>query len=371
MRSLAGNLHLHKTVTTASAMNAAAAFAPASYAQRQPVATSNAFSQEFEGCSTAQGRTPSRATSATPKTKDNNVAQVAVATPVTAAIPQMLPVSLFSGGTDAGDDTLPAASALNSDSLPSPAAPDEPETAQPTDSTTPAPPPTAFMLRMQAAAAGSQNGLQQAIDDEGDDVDPKKADDGSGQDSAASALQSQSALTALVASRPVDVSTNAKQPTVTAPPPELAASRVAEHPRAPQPLNNLLMQVNPPGSEKVLVRLVQQSGELRLAVHTDDSELSHGLQQGLSELTGKLQENGYRTDTWQPAQSSQSPGLAMESHNASNHSRQGDSQPQSGSQQHGGEQRQNQSNRPKWVQELESSLTSTGRASGESYGFSS
>jgi len=366
-----GESALLEAVTTASATNSAAAFAPASYAQRQPVAGTSTFSQEFEGYTSAQSRTPSRATSTTAKaTKGNNAAQAAVTTPVTAAVPLILPASLLRDGAAEGDDTPNTADPADSSSLPATDAVQQPESIQ-TEPTAAARPPSVFMLRMQSGSADNENTPQQALsDDAGAGTDSKKFGDTPGEDGTASVTQTQNVLAALTASRPVDTGTAVKQTPAVSGSPELAVLRAQEQPPAHQPLNNILMQVNPSGNEKVLVRLVQQPGELRLAVHTDDPELAHSLQQGLSDLTGKLQENGYRTDAWQPVQTLASTPTTN-SHNASNDSRQGDSQSQSGSQQGGDQQRQNQSNRPRWVQELESNLTSTGKASGESYGFSS
>ena len=59
----------------------------------------------------------------------------------------------------------------------------------------------------------------------------------------------------------------------------LVAEPQAKAPNAP--LKDISMQVSQPGAQKVDVRVVQQAGELRVAVHTGDSELAHGLQQGL------------------------------------------------------------------------------------------
>ena len=66
------------------------------------------------------------------------------------------------------------------------------------------------------------------------------------------------------------------------------------------PLKDISLQVAQPGAQKVEVRVVQQSGELRVAVRTGDSDLAHGLQQGLSDLVGRLQENGFRAEAWRP-----------------------------------------------------------------------
>jgi hypothetical protein len=228
---------------------------------------------------------------------------------------------------------------------------------------------TAFMMRMQVAVDDDPAALQQGLTDAGL-AGVKKPGEGD-MPEPASLPQTQSALAAFEQGRQMESGGEIKQAAAPSQAPELRDVR-AEETRAPQPLNNILLQVNQSANEKVLVSLVQQSGELRLAVRTDDAQLAQGLQQGLADLAGKLQGNGYRAETWHPVQSSIDTGPALESQNASNQPRQGDSQSQPGwSQQDGGQQRQNQSNRPRWVEELESNLSGGGQTPGESYGFSS
>lgn len=363
-------------MTTASATNAPASFAPDSSWQRLPVATSSAFAREFEGCaalqdqglphgSIVQDRKPERHTR---QQKGNNVDHAAaVATPVTAANPLALS-DLHMNAQGTQDDVSSQPDEANASLQPAAGAgPQQPSTIQGPDLGAD-PQTTAFMMRMQAAAADDATTLQQRLTDAGM-PDTNKAEEGNTQELPS---LTQSALAAFDQSRQLEPGAEVKQAAAPSQPPELRDLRAYEPPRAPQPLNNIVLQVNQSANEKVLVSLVQQSGELRLAVRTDDSELAQGLQQGLSDLVGKLQGNGYRADTWHPVQASVAAAPALESQSASNHSRQGDPQPQQGwSQQDGGQQRQNQPNRPRWVEELESSLTSRGQTPGESYGFSS
>ena len=230
------------------------------------------------------------------------------------------------------------------------------------------------MMRMQIAASNEASPPQQGLTD-AEIPGGKKLGEADALDSPSlsqPALQTQSALAAFEQGRQLEPGAEIKQAAAPSQAPELQPLRAEEQPHAPQPLHNILLQVNHSANEKVLVSVVQQSGELRLSVRTDDSELAQGLQQGLSDLVGKLQSNGYRADAWHPAQSSVARGPTAESQNTSNQSRQGDSPSQQGeSHQDGGQQRQNQSNRPRWVEELESNLTSSERPLGESYGFTS
>jgi hypothetical protein len=136
-------------------------------------------------------------------------------------------------------------------------------------------------------------------------------------------------------------------------------------------LKDLTMQLAQPGTEKVDIRVVQQAGEVRVAVHTGDSDLAHGLRQGLSDLVGRLEENGYRAEAWRPVSVAPPVGAAAETNHTSGQSRNSDSQQQQsgGSPQDGGRRNQNQSNQPRWVEELESSMPAGGEFAGESHGL--
>ncbi|MGC9949776.1 MAG: hypothetical protein ABSF64_25690 [Bryobacteraceae bacterium] len=377
---MAVNLHPPYAVTPASAASAFSSLALDSYSQRLTAASGSAFAEEFEECASSQeqraphspsvqDRGPARhAPTSAKQQKDNNVDRTAaVATPATAVTPQALPLDLHSGSQETPDDA--AAQADEAGASLQPVAGGGPQPAATTQGPELAagdPQNTAFMMRMQVAGADDGSTLQQGLMDAG-----KKL--GDTPDSAPlpdTLVQTQSALAALGESRQLEPGAEIKQVAAVSQAPEPQALRTDEQP--PQPLNSILLQVNQSANEKVLVSLVQQSGELRLSVRTDDSELAQGLQQGLPDLVGKLQGNGYRADAWHPVQSSVAAAPAPESQNASNQSRQGDSQSPSGqSQQDGGQQRQNQSNRPRWVEELESTLTSKPQTQGESYGFTS
>ena len=124
-------------------------------------------------------------------------------------------------------------------------------------------------------------------------------------------------------------------------------------------------------NEKVEVRVVEQQGEVRIAVHADDADLTRGLRQGISELAGRLQENGYRGEIWHPTGGLEPVNPGAETQNSGGHARDGQSQSQPGwSQQDRGQQNQGGSNKPRWIEEMESTFTSTGTFSGVSNGIS-
>lgn len=158
--------------------------------------------------------------------------------------------------------------------------------------------------------------------------------------------------------------------------PEAAVAEAKSGPVAP--LRDVSLEVSTAGEDKVQVRVVQQSGELHIAVRTGDAALAQGLQQGLGDLASRLQDHGYKTETWRPASAPAAAAAAAgEAQSTSNRSNSGDSQQpsnwsrnQGGQQNHNQNQNQNQSNRPRWVEELESSLSGPAAFSGESYGIS-
>jgi hypothetical protein len=137
-------------------------------------------------------------------------------------------------------------------------------------------------------------------------------------------------------------------------------------------VKDISLQVAQPGAQKVEVRVVQQSGELRVAVHTEDSDLARGLQQGLSELVGRLQETGFRAEAWRPGGTVGQSTPVVEPRTSLSGSRNGDSQGQyGGSRQQEGERRQNQSQRPAWVEELDNRIAYGEQSQGASYGIGS
>jgi hypothetical protein len=165
----------------------------------------------------------------------------------------------------------------------------------------------------------------------------------------------------------------ASQPAAPAAPMKAAEPTVPEaQPKATTPLKDISLQVAQQGNQKVEVRMVQQSGELRVAVRTGDSDLAHGLQQGLSDLVGRLQENGFRAEAWRPGGAAVQAGPVPEARTSSSNPQNGDSQSNSsGSHQQQGERRQNQSQRPAWVEELENTIAGGAKSQGVSYGIGS
>ena len=107
----------------------------------------------------------------------------------------------------------------------------------------------------------------------------------------------------------------------------------------------------------VQVRLSERAGELRVSVRTPDDGLTRGLRDGLSELVGRLEHNGYKAETWQPAdKSSTAQDQGRPSQDQPSRQQQGGSGSGSGQQQNARDHQQPDAQTPQWVGELESSL---------------
>jgi hypothetical protein len=142
------------------------------------------------------------------------------------------------------------------------------------------------------------------------------------------------------------------------------------HAKAVTPLKDLAVQVGQSAEQKVEVRLAERGGELRLTVRTADTDLAHGLRQGIPEVVGRLSESGFRTETWHPGGSSGAVSAAVETASSSSDFQKQDSQGRGGAQHQEQQQRgQEDTNRPKWLEEFEGRYPNRENR-GESNGFS-
>jgi hypothetical protein len=361
-RRLGGQSAFPPAVTIASATSFAASSTADNYRQGSAETDGTGFAHELERSTASQERTPSRHSSNSAKQRKQDNADQTVAgsqaSPVTTPQLQQDDPRLDLSTEE------PAAVAVG-------AALKQPEAAPGPQLAAPDPQSTAFTLRMQVAVAAGAAALQQELTGlNSAGIKKTLEDDNPSGTQIPSELTLQQGVAAFQQNSQISFGNAIRQVSAPSQPPDLQAMNSQEAPKAPEPLNHILLEVGQSANEKVLVRLVQQAGELRLAVRTDDAELTHGLQQGLSDLVGKLQENGYRTEAWKPVQAAMAPAPAAESQNTSNHSNQQDAPSHSGGSHHdGGQRHQNQSNKPRWVEELESSLTSRMPIAGESHGL--
>ncbi len=99
------------------------------------------------------------------------------------------------------------------------------------------------------------------------------------------------------------------------------------------------------------VRFLERGSEVHVSVRTGDAELAQMLRGGLSELTTRLQHNGIQAEVWRPgADSSQSDSQNQ----APDPKGSGERRNQSGAQRDG--QDQPNENKPRWVEEMETSI---------------
>jgi hypothetical protein len=87
------------------------------------------------------------------------------------------------------------------------------------------------------------------------------------------------------------------------------------------------------GEQRVDVRVTERGGELRVDVRTPDPQLAGAMRAGLPALATRLEQTGFRAETWHPAISHQStrpaseaPASVTDSPDARNGSRQGGQQ---------------------------------------------
>ncbi len=127
------------------------------------------------------------------------------------------------------------------------------------------------------------------------------------------------------------------------------------------PLKEMCVQLGQTSQERVELRVTNRGGEIRVAVRSAEAGVSQKLQENLHELVDALQEQGFRASGWRPSgvigmdASSSARQTPAESQNSNYQP------PQHGaSQQERGQQDSNQNGRPRWVEELEINLRSSG-----------
>ncbi len=69
----------------------------------------------------------------------------------------------------------------------------------------------------------------------------------------------------------------------------------------PQPIHEISLQLGENSSNQVDIQVVERAGKVQVAVRTTDQELTKSLQTNLGELVGRMEEKGYKTETWIPA----------------------------------------------------------------------
>ena len=136
--------------------------------------------------------------------------------------------------------------------------------------------------------------------------------------------------------------------------------------RAGETVRDISLKLTNQDQASVQVRLSERAGELHVSVRTPDAGLTRGLREGLSDLVGRLEQSGYRAETWRPADNgstAQDQGRENPSqHHSSQQQNGGGSGTDSRQQQNPRDQQQPSAQTPEWVGELESSLQRSNRS---------
>lgn len=78
------------------------------------------------------------------------------------------------------------------------------------------------------------------------------------------------------------------------------APQVREAPQIPAAARSIQLQFSG-GEGRVQVQLVERAGEVQVAVHTPDARLAGALREDLPQLAAKLEQSGFRAETWHEA----------------------------------------------------------------------
>jgi hypothetical protein len=150
--------------------------------------------------------------------------------------------------------------------------------------------------------------------------------------------------------QPVNIPRDNSQPPEKTAAPEPAQPPVrAESQPLPEPApaagaaRDIQLQVTQ-GGQRVDVRLTERGGEVHVSVRTPDAQLAGTLRQDLPVLSAKLEQNGFRAETWRPGMSTPPPHFAADKTAFSNRPNDGQQPPP---RQRGQEQQQAPPRRPK------------------------
>jgi hypothetical protein len=109
------------------------------------------------------------------------------------------------------------------------------------------------------------------------------------------------------------------------------------------PLRDIQFRVNQ-GGQRVDVRLTERGGEVHVSVRTPDAQLAGTLREDLPLLSAKLEQTGFRAETWRPGMSTPPPHFGANETGSSNTRHDGQNPPP---RQGGQEQQQAPPRRPK------------------------
>jgi hypothetical protein len=163
-----------------------------------------------------------------------------------------------------------------------------------------------------------------------------------------------SALDHAATTVPSDAGNNVSKDTSATPTPLAARmDQVIEPPATPASTNHdITIRIPDATDQGTAVRFVERGGEVHVSVRTGDAEMAQTLRGGLNDLVNRLQDGGIRTEVWQPGSDASSSQDDLP-HPFADPDGSNGQPPSSGS---NSEQESNQQNKPRWVEELESSI---------------
>jgi hypothetical protein len=138
------------------------------------------------------------------------------------------------------------------------------------------------------------------------------------------------------------------------PSPELESSS----PVQTQPIREISFRLAT-ASANVDVQVAQRAGKVQVAVRTADPDLAKSLQTNLGELVGRLEDKGFRTETWNPVAEQAGSSAVREPSNSANSQSQSDGSGSRGGQpgQRHGQQESNQRQPARWKSQLGETLS--------------
>jgi hypothetical protein len=147
----------------------------------------------------------------------------------------------------------------------------------------------------------------------------------------------------------------ANLPSASNPPPETATKDLTPS----QPVRQISFKLADAASNNVNVLFTEKAGRVEVAVRTPDQNLTKSLQAELGDLVTRLDASGFRTETWAPTATHHAPTSLAEPSNSTN----SQGQPSSSGSWSGNQQQQrehhepNQRQQPRWMAQLDESLT--------------
>jgi hypothetical protein len=87
-------------------------------------------------------------------------------------------------------------------------------------------------------------------------------------------------------------------------------AELTPEPARPAAAHDIQLQVGGEGNSRVEVRVTERAGDVHVAVRTADTRLAGELREDLPALATRLEQTGFRAETWRPASAGERHQLA-------------------------------------------------------------